>query len=56
MGYILLFANIKRFKTTIMSTLKQRILQATQARLSMEAVEWDDDGTLFCDIARVISE
>ena len=39
-----------------MSTLKQRILQATQARLSMEAVEWDDDGTLFNDIARVISE
>ena len=39
-----------------MSTLKQCILQATQARLSMEAVEWDDDGTLFNDIARVISE
>ena len=39
-----------------MSTLKQRILQATQARLSMEAVEWDDDGTHFSDIARVISE
>ena len=39
-----------------MSMLKQRILQATQSRLSMEAVDWDDDGTLFSDIARVISE